>query len=68
MRHSPLNAALVAMRKNVAKSQNLAVKTQSKVSFSRSNPVFNISAKINIWHWFTTDLLFGAADFRLGGR
>ncbi|WP_219584482.1 hypothetical protein, partial [Vibrio parahaemolyticus] len=53
---------------NAAKSQNLAVKAQSKVRFSRSHPVLNISTKTQIWHWFTPNLFFGVADFRLGGR
>ncbi|EPJ0727208.1 hypothetical protein NDJ15_19315, partial [Vibrio parahaemolyticus] len=57
-----------AMRKNAAKSQNLAVKAQSKVSFSRSNPVLSISAKIQIWHCCTADLFFGVVDFRLDER
>ncbi len=68
LRASPLNWALVAMRKNAAKSQNLAVKAQSKVVFSRSNPVLDISAKTQIWHYRTADLFFGVADFRLDGR
>ncbi|ENJ1690761.1 hypothetical protein ACJO1W_23520 [Vibrio parahaemolyticus] len=65
---SHLNGALVAMRENAAKSQNLAVKAQSKVVFSRSNPVLDISAKTQIWHYRTADLFFGVADFRLDGR
>ena len=61
-RCSPLNAALVAMRKNAAKSQNLAVKAQSKVVFSRSNPVLDISDKTQIWHYRTADLFFGVVS------
>ncbi|HHX8266290.1 TPA: hypothetical protein ACVOYJ_004672 [Vibrio diabolicus] len=31
------------------------------------NPVLDISAKIQIWHYCTADLFFGVADFRLEG-
>ncbi|EGR1700008.1 hypothetical protein D6A01_24595, partial [Vibrio parahaemolyticus] len=41
----------------------------SKLSeFSYSNPVLDISAKIQIWYCRTADLFFGGADFRLDGR
>ncbi|WP_216361773.1 hypothetical protein [Vibrio parahaemolyticus] len=30
--------------------------------------MFDISAKIQIWHCCTADLFFGVADFRLDGR
>ncbi|EGQ9499291.1 hypothetical protein FWP29_25345 [Vibrio parahaemolyticus] len=38
------------------------------MSFSRSNPVLNISAKIQIWHCCTVDLFFGVAGCWLDGR